>query len=149
MSSDEAMQKVQDVYGTEVRSSVESFIVSRAAIFVSLIAVTQILFVLYSLRRRAKNAPEIETVGKECMKQIDIIVDTLYSWTQESLKKLVSSNDNREIMSRAFCEHIVWSWLIGVDSKLREFAPPTYLGEKEGMKGNISKTKSYLWQLLT
>ena len=56
---------------------------SRAAIFVSLIVVTQILLVLYSLRRRSKNAPEIEQVGRECMKQVEVIVDTLYSWTQE------------------------------------------------------------------
>lgn len=85
---------------------------------------------MLNVRRRSKDADEIEAVGAECMKQISVIVDTLYAWTESSLTRIMKREDGSEIVSRSFCEHIVWSWLIDLDPSLREFAPPTYLGEK-------------------
>lgn len=48
-------------------------------------------------------------------------------------------------MSRAYCEHIVWSWLIDTMPALREFAPVTYLGKKK----DTNVVLEYFKQLIT
>lgn len=134
IDSDTAMELAEKEYGPDMRKSLEAFIMARAGIFVLLIALSQIAFLLYSLRRRSKNAPEIDAVSQECLKQIGVITDTLYIWANDSLGKLIKRTDDKEVMSRAYCEHIVWSWLIKLDPVLTRFAPPTYLGEGEKLK---------------
>lgn len=145
LSTEQAMAKVGEIYGPQIQSEVDKFVLLRAALFISMLGVGQWLLVYLNIRRRSKDADEIETVGAECMKQINVIVDTLYAWTQSSLSKLMNREDGSEIVSRSFCEHIVWSWLIDLDPSLREFAPPTYLGEKAWDKS----WKNYFMQLLT
>lgn len=127
MSADEAMTMVERVYGKETREKVEHATMARAGIVVGSLLALQLGSIALNFRRRARDQKEIEAVGTELMKQVQVVIDQVYIWGREHLQSYISRADGRDVLSREFCSHIVWSWMIGLQPELREFAPPSYV----------------------
>jgi hypothetical protein len=148
MTGEESMKKIAEVYGEETRADVESFIIQRTAIVFGILFLFQIAFNAYVMRKRAKTEAELAAMKQDTQNQVSLIVDELYRWTQNSLSKFVSRPDGSEVVSRPYCEHVIWSWMIDQSPAMREFAPPTFLGDKSTDTDGFSRAGKYLMSLV-